>query len=156
MKPRRSIHGFCNIELTWVLVFAACFGFGLGLKVYGSPAQRISRSLGQLVQLSREIPVERPGVLLVDPDNSDRLSVLTAAGPRGYPVVLADDVHGGLEALRRKPSRIGIIVLDASLPEAQSIMRTARAMSPDIRLVVLERRPGVGELSSLLTGTVLK
>jgi len=91
-----------------------------------------------------------PGVLLVSVRESDLLSVPATVEPRGYSVLLADNVEQGLAIIGRQRDRIAIVVVDTALPHSKQLLQCVRSVCPRARLVTLHGPRRAGQVSALL------
>jgi CheY-like chemotaxis protein len=85
-----------------------------------------------------ELTIERPDVLVVSGEASDRFSVTTTVEPLGYTVLIASSVESGVRELSRQCDQIGIVVLDTALPNAQQLATARKAACPEAYLVPLK------------------
>jgi hypothetical protein len=108
--------------------------------IHGLPG----RSQQQLAALARA------DMLLVAASPSDQLSVAATIQPRGYHLLLAQDVVAGLDKLHSHAGRIGVIVIDSRLPNTPMIERLARRVSPTARVVMLRPQHTTADLVRLL------
>jgi FixJ family two-component response regulator len=79
------------------------------------------------------------GVLVVDDDDLVRLSTKAVLESNNFDVFLADSGTEALFQLREKLDRIGTILLDWNLPQAdpESILQELRQVSPSVRVVII-------------------
>ena len=93
---------------------------------------------------------QRPEVLVVSAKPSDRFSVATTVEPRGYTVTCAGNTEAGLLKLRSDRERIGIVVIDAALPNAGQMLSAARTVCPSAYPVLLRGPRQTAQVAGLL------
>ena len=95
-------------------------------------------------------------VLVVDDDAGVRTVARHALEMRGYEVLEAEDGAAALDHLRLQGRRIGLVILDATMPNmsGESTLREFREMRPDLSVLLSSgydeqamraRFPGIGE-----------
>jgi DNA-binding NtrC family response regulator len=90
---------------------------------------------------------------VVSDRESDRFSVRATVEPRGYSVLLADNVPAGMEIIGRQRGRIAIVVVDTALPHSQQFLQAARSHCPRAHLISLNGSRRAGDVSALLINT---
>ncbi len=93
---------------------------------------------------------QRPEVLVVSGRDSYVAKVAETVGPRGYFIVVTQTIEPALERLQRDAGRIGCVVLDRDVPQADRFARAVQATTPSARLVVLRGAPPSDEIPQLL------
>jgi len=132
-----------------VLTTVGMLAFLLGLTPTGH------QMCGDLVKIlgSRQPPsivIERNHVLVVSARSIDQVNVVATVTPRGYNVLVAENVPAGVEKLIRDAGNIGVIVVDSSLRDSPVILRMARQLSPAPRIVALKPDHTATDLATLL------
>lgn len=74
--------------------------------------------------------------------------------PRGYNLILAENVPAGLDELRAHAKSIGLIVIDSGLANSRSVERMAPIVSPEARLIYLHKKHTTADLASLLLDSI--
>ncbi|WP_158247131.1 ABC transporter substrate binding protein [Geothermobacter hydrogeniphilus] len=82
---------------------------------------------------------ERCGaILIVDDDETVRSVGRMMLEEYGFKVHLAEDGREGVDLLRRNPDRIGLVLLDLTMPhiDGEEAFRQMRTIKPDIRVIL--------------------
>ena len=93
---------------------------------------------------------KRPLALVVTKNDDIQGWVSLTVGPRGYRVVPAQTAGSAREILRSDAFRIGVIVLDPEVQEAEAILALMPSPVPAARLIRLRPHPDATEVSKLL------
>jgi PAS domain S-box-containing protein len=81
---------------------------------------------------------DSPAVLVIEDEETLRITVSKLLRKSGLPVVQACDGPAGLDLLRGQPRDIGVMLLDVTLPgmSSQEVLRQARQLRPDLRVIL--------------------
>jgi CheY-like chemotaxis protein len=105
-------------------------GRGLGLAAVAA---------GEPAEAPRVAGLEGSGVVLVVDDEPVVLEMARKALERhGYTVLLAESGRAAIEALKREPGEIALVVLDMSMPGmgGEEVLPELRKLRPGVRVVV--------------------
>ncbi len=138
-----------------VLTFGLLSTFTLGLTNTGHELCSEILSLATAVRGPvQPAPLERPQVLAIMRDREDQCRVVLTVAPRGYRVVVAETAARARETLRSDASRIGVVVIDAKIPGAESLAALARSLVPVAKVIRLPPNHTPTDVSKLLVDAI--
>src|SRR5450432_297177 len=148
------IHLSSQSDSGWpiVLIAVALGSFAAAITPTGN--RLCKEFLESLAVRNQPVALARPDVLLIGDNPSDQMNIAMTIAPRGYNLVLAENVATGLERLRADANRIGLIVLDSRLAGVRSVAHVARVTSPEARLITLHPRHTTADLVGLLLNSI--
>ena len=140
-----------STESGWPVILAAVamLAFIFGLTPTGN---RICAELIQVLDTRgrRAVTLSRSELLLVSDKQTDQINVVATVAPRGYSVLLAENAQAGMQKLLKEAGNIGVIVVDATLEDAPSVVQMAGKVSPAARVVTLSPKHTATDLAGLL------
>ena len=118
------------------------------------PRQRLDWSVrrvaGAVALLGPAQRPDRPDVLILSRQADDQFAVTTTLEPRGYLIHMVPTGEAALAELRQDRRRIGIVVVDESIPDARKTLAAARKLSPEICPVLLKGRRDAAQIARVL------
>lgn len=117
------------------------------IKVYSTPGRGTTFKLLFPASLKEKAPdntteaasLKGSGtVLVIDDEEIVRRTVKVALQRFGYDVILAEDGRQGVEAFRQAAGRVGVVLLDMTMPvmSGEETFRELRMMRPDIKVIL--------------------
>ncbi len=93
---------------------------------------------------------QRPEVLVVTGRDSYAAKVAETVGPRGYLIVVTNKIETALEKLQLDAGRIGCVVLDRDVAQADRLASAVQTTTPAARLVILRGAPPSDQIPQIL------
>jgi PAS domain S-box-containing protein len=90
------------------------------------------------VEAAPERCPDSAAVLVIEDEDTLRITVSKLLRKAGLPVLQAWDGPAGLDLLRKHPQDIGMLLLDVTLPgmSSQEVLRKARELRPDLKVIL--------------------
>jgi hypothetical protein len=155
-KGSTEMQKHSNFDASWpvAIIIGVLLVFTFALTGSDQVKANISSSLRSLHSPVTVAPAERSQVLVVTKNKNDENRIVLTVNPRGYQIIAADTVELAKAILRANANRIGVVVVDADLKGAGSLLSQAHSILPNEKVINLSRSHTSTDVAVLLLAAI--
>ena len=97
---------------------------------------------------------QRPQLLVVTGNRDDPYTAAVVVNPHGYRVVVAETAEAAQGILQADADRIGVVLVDKQVAQADRVLGLARTLAPSAKLIQLPRNHQGTDVCALLRDAI--